>query len=192
MVFQRPTGESAAVVGSVVPRTSASARTIESRFMVATPFEGSGLSSSSSIAARASEMRHVGLHGLLERESGPATKRLAPYGAALEVAHGAVHPVARIGVNGQLAFHPELLDHLVGETFRKLVRLVHRPEFRHDEMRVHVMETPGADRAKMMDADHALPDVRAEDLDQAIQQRGILLVQQSAGRVADQSDAGPH
>src|SRR5262249_14226414 len=133
-----------------------------------------------SIAARPSQTWHVGLHGLLEREGGPAAERLAPNGAGGGIAHSAVHAVAGIGVNDQLPFHAKLLDHPAGEAFRELVRLVHRPELRHDEMGVHVMETPGTDRPEMMHADHALPDARAQDLDEAIEQRGVLLVQQSA------------
>src|SRR5215470_7253068 len=164
MVFQRPRGDSAAVVRGVAPRIRASVRTSEIRFMVATPF-GAVLLGLTSIAARPSQTWHVGLHGLLEREGRPAAERLAPNGAVVEIAHGAVHAMARIGVNDQLPFHAELLDHPTGEAFRELVRLVHRPELRHDEMGVHVMETPGTDRPEMMHADHALPDARAQDLD---------------------------
>src|SRR5262245_6844179 len=116
MVVHRPTGDSAAVVRGVAPRIRASVKTSEIRFMVATPC-GAVSSGWTSIAPRPSQTWHVGLHGLLEREGRPAAERLAPNGAVVEIAHGAVHAMARIGVNDQLPFHAELLDHPAGQTF---------------------------------------------------------------------------
>jgi len=95
--------------------------------------------------------------------------------------------MAGVGVEGQLALHAELLDHLLGEILGQLMRHLHRPEFRHHEVGVHAMEAAGADGAQVVDANHALRDVAAEHIEDAAEQGRVLLVQEAAGGVAHEA-----
>ena len=51
-----------------------------------------------------------------------------------------------------------------------------------------MVEAAGADRAQVMDPDHALAQVGLQHLQQTIEERGVLLVEEPRGGLADQAD----
>ena len=91
-----------------------------------------------------------------------------------------------------LALDAQIPDDPRRQILRDLVRAVHAPELRHDEVSVDVMEASGADGAEVMDPDHALPRRPLERLDEPVQQRRVLLVQEPSRRVAHEPEPRPH
>jgi len=47
-----------------------------------------------------------------------------------------------------------------GEGFRQLVGALHRPELRHHQVRLHVVNPPGTDAAELVHADVAIAHAR--------------------------------
>ena len=115
----------------------------------------------------------------------------APQAARLDVADRAQPPVARVGVEDDVALDARLLHDPALVVLDDLVGVLDRPELRHDQVRVGVGVAPEADRAQSVDADDPGDARRLAGGDDLLEQRRVLLVEQPARRVPDEFRAGP-
>ena len=86
-----------------------------------------------------------------------------------------------------LLIHPAHETEL--EVVGEIVRLGHRPEARHDDVRVDVDHAARADRTQPMDGDHAGGAHRLDDRGELGEQARIGLVEQPADRAAQETHA---